>query len=144
MTLRNKQHRGIVAILCRVIHSLAQVDRLCENCTHNVIDSKITALLNVNLILLQACKFIEENLSMRVENLGKEALINCAKTAMSSKIVGAESDFFSQLVVDAVTSVKTEPRGKRLSATHPPSLTPSNKMLSTVLHGPICQETSWQ
>ena len=36
---------------------------------------------------LQACKFIEENLSMRVETLGKETLINCAKTAMSSKIV---------------------------------------------------------
>lgn len=48
---------------------------------------------------------------MRVETLGKETLINCAKTAMSSKIVGAESDFFSQLVVDAVTSVKTEPKG---------------------------------
>lgn len=61
---------------------------------------------------LQACKFIEENLSMRVETLGKETLINCAKTAMSSKIVGAESDFFSQLVVDAVTAVKTEPRGE--------------------------------
>ena len=49
---------------------------------------------------------------MRVETLGKEALINCAKTAMSSKIVGAESEFFSQLVVEAVTSVKTEPRGE--------------------------------
>jgi hypothetical protein len=49
---------------------------------------------------------------MRVETLGKEALINCAKTAMSSKIVGAESEFFSQLVVDAVTSVKTQPRGE--------------------------------
>lgn len=60
---------------------------------------------------LQACKFIEENLSMKVETLGKETLINCAKTAMSSKIVGSESDFFSQLVVDAVTAVKTEPRG---------------------------------
>lgn len=64
---------------------------------------------------LQACKFIEENLSMRVETLGKETLINCAKTAMSSKIVGSESDFFSQLVVDAVTAVKTEPRGEASS-----------------------------
>ena len=49
---------------------------------------------------------------MRVETLGKETLINCAKTAMSSKIVGSESDFFSQLVVDAVTAVKTEPKGE--------------------------------
>ncbi len=55
---------------------------------------------------------------MRVENLGKETLINCAKTAMSSKIVGSESDFFSQLVVDAVTSVKTQPKGKLPHASH--------------------------
>lgn len=60
---------------------------------------------------LQACKFIEENLSMKVDTLGQETLINCAKTAMSSKIVGSESDFFSQLVVDAVTAVKTNPTG---------------------------------
>ena len=48
---------------------------------------------------------------MKVETLGQETLINCAKTAMSSKIVGAESAFFSQLVVDAVKAVKTEPKG---------------------------------
>lgn len=59
---------------------------------------------------------------MRVETLGKEALINCAKTAMSSKIVGAESEFFSQLVVDAVTSVKTEPRGKLLTLSIQPHM----------------------
>ena len=56
---------------------------------------------------------------MRVETLGKETLINCAKTAMSSKIVGAESEFFSKLVVDAVTSVKTEPKGQRVFFTSP-------------------------
>jgi T-complex protein 1 subunit alpha len=31
-----------------------------------------------------------------------------AKTAMSSKIVGADSDFFGKLVVDAVTSVRSQ------------------------------------
>lgn len=49
---------------------------------------------------------------MKVDTLGQETLINCAKTAMSSKIVGSESDFFSQLVVDAVTAVKTNPTGE--------------------------------
>ena len=75
--------------------------------SHLVLDRRIG-----QTAALQACKFIEENLSMRVETLGKETLINCAKTAMSSKIVGSESDFFSQLVVDAVTAVKTEPKGE--------------------------------
>ena len=55
----------------------------------------------------QACKYIEENLAIDTSTLGKETLMNAAKTAMSSKIVGADSDFFGQLVVDAVTAVKS-------------------------------------
>ena len=37
----------------------------------------------------EACKYIKEHLSMSVEEVGKNALINCAKTSMSSKIIGS-------------------------------------------------------
>jgi chaperonin GroEL (HSP60 family) len=50
----------------------------------------------------QACKYIEEHLSIDTASLGKETLLNAAKTAMSSKIVDSESDFFATMVVDAV------------------------------------------
>lgn len=46
-------------------------------------------------------------MSLKVDVLGREALINCAKTSMSSKIIGAEMNLFSEMVVDAITSVKT-------------------------------------
>ena len=50
----------------------------------------------------QACRYIEEHLSIDTATLGKETLLNAAKTAMSSKIVDSESDFFAHMVVDAV------------------------------------------
>ena len=50
----------------------------------------------------QACRYIEEHLSIDTASLGKETLLNAAKTAMSSKIVDSESDFFAHMVVDAV------------------------------------------
>ena len=58
------------------------------------------------LAMREACKYIEESLALPVEVLGKDALISAAKTAMSSKIVGADPEFFSQMAVDAVTAVK--------------------------------------
>ncbi|GAY41898.1 hypothetical protein CUMW_062860 [Citrus unshiu] len=34
-----------------------------------------------------ACKYVEETLVVKVEKLGKDSLVNCAKTSMSSKLV---------------------------------------------------------
>lgn len=54
----------------------------------------------------QACKYIEEHMATSTESLGPTTLLNSARTSMSSKIVGAEGDFFAKMVVDAMNAVK--------------------------------------
>lgn len=61
----------------------------------------------------EACKYIQGHLAISAAEIDRDALINCAKTSMSSKLVGVDSDFFSTMVVDAAMAVKkAEVRGE--------------------------------
>eukprot|EP01112_Ceratiomyxa_fruticulosa_P014602 TRINITY_DN419_c0_g1_i1.p1 TRINITY_DN419_c0_g1~~TRINITY_DN419_c0_g1_i1.p1 ORF type:complete len:546 (+),score=137.74 TRINITY_DN419_c0_g1_i1:800-2437(+) len=56
----------------------------------------------------EAIKYINETLSVHIDSLPKESIYNIAKTSLSSKVIGGEEgDFFSKLVVDAATRVRT-------------------------------------
>jgi T-complex protein 1 subunit alpha len=59
------------------------------------------------LAMREAVKYVESKLATDIETLGEDAILKTAKTSMSSKIVGADSDFFGKMVVDAVKAVKT-------------------------------------
>lgn len=47
-------------------------------------------------------------MAVSVDTIGEEALRNCAKTSMSSKLINADPSFFSNLVVESIKTIKTE------------------------------------
>lgn len=59
----------------------------------------------------EACRYIQEHLTLNVDDLGKESIINAAKTSMSSKLIGPDSEFFADMAVNAVYAVRA-PDGK--------------------------------
>ncbi|KJH49431.1 T-complex protein 1, alpha subunit [Dictyocaulus viviparus] len=73
-----------------------------------------TTIINgYRLACKEAVKYLQENLSFSTDELGRQSLLEVAKTSMSSKVIGPDSDFFASLCVDAAEAVKvTDSTGK--------------------------------
>mmetsp|Transcript_20342 Transcript_20342/g.24389 ORF Transcript_20342/g.24389 Transcript_20342/m.24389 type:complete len:542 (+) Transcript_20342:99-1724(+) len=92
---------GTTSVVIIAAELLKRANELVRNKIHPT-----SIISGYRLAMREACKYIEGHLSTKVDTLGKECLLNCAKTSMSSKIVGTDSELFSNMVVDAVLAVK--------------------------------------
>jgi len=92
---------GTTSVVILASELLKHGNELVKNMVHPT-----SVIQGFRLAMRQACKYVSEEMAIPTDSLGKDALMNCARTSMSSKIIGNQTDFFSEIVVDAMQSVK--------------------------------------
>ncbi|KAL6016093.1 chaperonin-containing T-complex alpha subunit Cct1 [Candidozyma auris] len=99
---------GTTSVVIFASELLKRANELVRNQVHPT-----TIITGYRLALREAVRYVNEVLSQSVNDLGKETLVSIARTSMSSKIIGADSEFFANMVVDAMLAVKTtSPKGE--------------------------------
>lgn len=105
---------GTTSVVLIAAELLRRANELVKNRIHPTV-----IITGYRLALREAVKYMQENISTKVDQLGREPLINIAKTSMSSKIIGADADFFANMVVNAMQSVKSVNPSKPNEAKYP-------------------------
>uniref|UniRef100_A0A915CJC6 T-complex protein 1 subunit alpha n=1 Tax=Parascaris univalens TaxID=6257 RepID=A0A915CJC6_PARUN len=99
---------GTTSVVIVAAELLKAADELVKHKLHPT-----TVINGYRLACKEAVRYMQENLSFGVEELGRSSLIGAAQTAMSSKLIGPDAEFFAEMVVDAVELIKvTDSQGK--------------------------------
>lgn len=127
---------GTTSVVILAAELLKRANDLVRNRIHAT-----SIISGYRLAMREACKYINDKLAIKVEKLGKDVLLNVAKTSMSSKIIGPDSDFFAKMVVEAVLSVKT-PNERKNDTKVGPFRYPIKSINVLKAHGKSARESS--
>ncbi|VDN96515.1 unnamed protein product [Rodentolepis nana] len=97
---------GTTSVVVLAAEFLRNADELIAQKIHPT-----TIMSGYRLACREACKYIQNNMVLDSDALGKSCLVNVAKTSMSSKLITLDADFFANMAVDAVLAIKA-PDGK--------------------------------
>jgi len=98
---------GTTSVVLFAAELLKRANELVKQDVHTT--SVISGYL---LAMKEGIRYIAKSLSLSVESLGPETVINAARTALSSKILGTDSEFFARMAATSMLNVKTIVHGK--------------------------------
>jgi len=102
---------GTTSVVILAAELLKRANELVKNSIHPT-----TIMSGYRLAMKESIKFIKAQLAVPTKDLSREIAFNVARTTLSSKIFGRESEFFANLAVDAIQMVKeTHPETGKVS-----------------------------
>jgi T-complex protein 1 subunit alpha len=93
---------GTTSVVILSAELLRRATQLIKNKVHPT-----TVISGYRTALKEAIKHIKEDLIIQIDTSDTELLRKVAETSLSSKLIGPESKFFSEIIVNAMLNVKT-------------------------------------
>ena len=94
---------GTTSVVILASELLKRANELVKNQIHPT-----SIMSGYRLAMKESVKFIKSHIATKTQTLGRDVSFNIAKTTLSSKIFGRESEFFANLAVDAMNMVQSE------------------------------------